>query len=61
METYDKEQVKHIVDVLLDEFIADMASTDISFEDYDYGYLAGIKDFKKKMCKVMEGLELEPV
>jgi hypothetical protein len=60
METYDKEQVKHIVDVLLDEFIADMASTDISFEDYDYGYLAGIKDFKKKMFTVMEGLELEP-
>ena len=61
MESYDKNQVKHMVETLLDEFILDMAHTDYSFEDYDYGYLAGLKDFKKKMCRVVEELEhLEP-
>ena len=60
METYDKDQVKHIVDVLLDEFISDMANESRSFEEYDYGYLAGLRDFKSRMFTIMEGLEVEP-
>jgi len=56
--TYTKEDIQHISTSMLDKLIDDCANgTQKSFEEYDYGYWNGIREFKNSLVRVLHHME----
>lgn len=57
---YSKDDIELLCNRVLNEYVDDIANNnDHSFEDYDYGFLAGIRDFKKSIQHVLDLLETD--
>jgi len=56
--TYTKEDIQQISTSMLDKLIDDCANKrSTSFEEYDYGYWEGIREFKTSLVKVLHHME----